>query len=236
LVYWDDQGSKFSTKLSLEGFETIRDRVFAMHEHCRDSVPLPGKRMNRLGIILGATALLAAPALFWAAAEFGRRPAPGAYAAPGLQPVGPEAAREDLSTLLPALLLVVYDAFGRKDEAEIYDTLAVAAAGEALENLYLERVGAMVGGGTESDQTIHVLHLVEAASEQSGETFRVDARWQVFATVSHSVHVHVRRNTYRANLTIAPVEGAWKITDFELTDVDRQTAGEPVEADLPWWN
>jgi putative ABC transport system ATP-binding protein len=94
--------------------------------------------------------------------------------------MGPEAAGEDLSTLLPALLLVVYDAFGRKDEAEIYDTLAVAAAGEALETLYLERVGAMVGGGTESDQTIHVLHLVEAASEQSGETFRIDARWQVF--------------------------------------------------------
>ena len=193
--------------------------------------------MNRLGIIFVAMAFLAAPVLFWAAAEFARRPAPGAYAAPGLKPMGPDAAGKELSTLLPALLLVVYDAFGRTEEAEIYDTLAVAAAGDALEILYLERAGAMVGGGlTESDQAIHEMRLVQAESEQSGETFRIDAQWEVIGTVGHSEHLHVRGNTYRANLTIAPVDGAWKITGFELTDVDRQTAGELVEAERPWWN
>lgn len=193
--------------------------------------------MNRLGIILGATVLLAAPAVFWAAVEFARESPPRAYSAPGLKPMGADAARGELSTLLPALLLVVYEAFGRTDEAEIYDTLAVAVAGDALETLYLERAGAMVGGGlTDSDQTIHEMRLVRAASEQSEEAFHIDAQWEVIGTVVHSEHLHVRGNTYRANLTIAPVNGAWKITGFELTDVDRQTAGELIEAERPWWN
>ena len=194
-------------------------------------------RDAKLKIAFGATVLLLAPFLFWAAAEYMQPPKASAYTAPGLEPMGSEAARDEMFTLLPALLLVVYDAFGRTDEAEIYDTLAAAAAGEALETLYLERAGAMVGGGlTESDQTIHEMRLSEASSEQSGETFHLDAAWEVIGTVGHSEHLHVRGNTYRANLTIAPVEGAWKITNFELTDVDRQTAGEFIEADRSWWN
>lgn len=193
--------------------------------------------MNRLALILGAVALVVAPALVWVAAEFGRPAEPKVYAAPGLDPMGPKAARDDLFTLLPALLLVVYEAFGQTGEAEIYDTLAGAAAGEALEALYLERAGAMVGGGlTESDQTIHEMRLIKATSAQSGDTFRVDAQWEVIGTVGHSEHLHVRGNTYRADLTIAPVAGAWKITDFKLTDVDRQTAGEVMEAERTWWN
>jgi hypothetical protein len=194
-------------------------------------------RNATLKIAFGATVLVLASFLFWAVAEYMRSPDPGPYTAPGLEPMGPEAARDELFTLLPALLLVVYDAFGRNDEAEIYDTLATAAAGDALETLYLQRAGAMVGGGlTESDQTIHEMRLREASSEQSGATFHLDAVWEVIGTVGHSEHLHVRGNTYRANLTIAPVEGAWKITDFELTDVDRKTAGEFIEADRPWWN
>ena len=137
----------------------------------------------------------------------------------------------------PALLLVVYDAFARTEETEIYDTLAAAANGQALETLYLERAGAMVGGGlTESDQSIHEMRLANVSSRQTGETFRLDAEWEVIGTVGHSEHLHVRGNTYRANLTIEPVEGAWKITDFELIDVDRGTAGEVFEAERSWWN
>lgn len=186
---------------------------------------------------MGTAALLAALALFWAAAEHARSPAAGAYTAPGLEPMASDVAREELFTLLPALLLVVYDAFARTDEAEIYDTLAVAADGAALETLYLERAGAMVGGGlTESDQAIHEMRLTKASSRQSGETFILDAEWEVIGTVGHSEHLHVRGNTYRANVTIAPVGGAWKITDFELTDMDRGTAGELIEAERSWWN
>jgi len=192
---------------------------------------------TKLKIALGAAVLLLAPLLFWVAPQYVRSPDAGAYTAPGLEPIGPEAAGDELFTLLPALLLVVYDAFGRTEEEEVYDTLAVVAAEAALETLYLERAGAMVGGGlTESDQVIHEMRLTRASSRQSGETFRLDAQWEVIGTVGHSEHLHVRGNIYGANLTIAPVEGAWKITDFELTEVNRQTAGEFVEVERYWWN
>ena len=190
-----------------------------------------------LRIALGVSVFLLAPLVFWAAVEHAPSPDTGAYTAPGLEPMGPEAARDEIFTLLPALLLVVYDAFGRTEEGEIYDTLAAVAVGEALETLYLERAGAMVGGGlTESDQTIHEMQLITASSRRFGEAFHLDAQWEVIGTVGHSEHLHVRGNTYSANLTIAPAEGAWKITDFELIDVDRQTAGEFVETERPWWN
>lgn len=194
-------------------------------------------RDARLKIALAGLVLLFAPLVVWTAAEHLRTPEPGEYSAPGHAPMGAETARNELFTLLPALLLVVYDAFSRTEEGDIYDTMAGVAAGQALDTLYLERAGAMVGGGlTESDQMIHEMRLIKASSRQSGETFLLDAQWEVIGTVGHSEHIHVRGNTYSANLTIAPVDGAWKITGFELTDVDRQTAGEFVEADRAWWN
>lgn len=196
-------------------------------------------RDEKLRIVFAAAWLLLAPLLFWAAYEykFGRGSVDEGYTAPGLLKITPEAAKDEIFTLLPALLLVVYDAFARTEEADIYDTLAAAANGQALETLYLERAGAMVGGGlTESDQSIHEMRLANVSSRQTGETFRLDAEWEVIGTVGHSEHLHVRGNTYRANLTIEPVEGAWKITDFELIDVDRGTAGEVFEAERSWWN
>lgn len=188
-------------------------------------------------IAIALAALLLAPLLHFAVIDDAAAPEAGAYTVPGLDPITPDAARDELFTLLPALLVVVYDAFGRTDEAEIYDTLAAASDGEALEALYLERAGAMVGGGlTETDQEIHEMRLITATSQHSGETFQLDAAWEVIGTVGHTEHMHVRGNTYHANLTIAPVDGAWKITGFELTDVDRGTAGELIEAERSWWN
>lgn len=197
-----------------------------------------GMRDAKLKIAVGAAVLVLAPLLFWTTAQIAPSGDRGGFTAPGLRPMAPEtAARDEFFTLLPALLLVVYDAFSRTGEGEIYDTLATVSAGSALETLYLERAGAMVGGGlTESDQTIHEMQLTNVSSRQSGETFFLDARWEVIGTVGHSEHLHVRGNIYSANLTIAPSDGAWKITDFELTDVDRQTAGEFLEVERPWWN
>ena len=186
----------------------------------------------KLGIALGIAGMVLASILFWIAAEHARAPDIGEYSAPGLNPMTADNASENFYSLLPALLLVVYDAFARTEEAEIYDTLAIAADGEALETLYLERAGAMVGGGlSEQDQSIHEMRLIKVNSRRTADTFRFDAEWQVIGTVGHSEHLHVRGNTYRADLVVAPIDGAWKITDFELTDVDRETAGEWFEAE-----
>lgn len=154
-----------------------------------------------------------------------------AYSAPGLEPMTIEGAQENFWRLTPALLLVVYEAFGATQENEIYDTLERVTHGEALEYLYLERVGAMKGGGLdEADQTIHEINLLTTQVERSDVSLEIAASWQVIGTVGHSEHLHVRGNTYSANLTVSPVEDAWRITGFELLDVNRDAAGETFVA------
>lgn len=125
----------------------------------------------------------------------------------------------------PALLSVVYKAFGETEEAKIYDGLAEVAAGPALEQLYLERLGAMSGGGLEPDQTIHEMELLGLSARSQDNVVTIDAKWRVLGTVGHAKHMHVRGNAYSAALTLEPVNGAWRVTGFELKDVDRTDAG-----------
>ena len=185
----------------------------------------------RSGILIASmasVALIAGVAIALTAfGAFDRSGTDGAYAAPGLDPMSFQEARSDFYRLTPALLLVVYDAFGRTQEDEIYDTLAQVADGDALEELYLERVGAMKGGGLEeADQTIHEIKLLSSSVSNADNALVIDASWQVIGTVGHAEHLHVRGNTYSADLTVAPVGDAWKITGFELLDVNRDAAGE----------
>lgn len=136
-------------------------------------------------------------------------------------------ARTDFWKLTPALLLVVYEAFGLTEEDAIYDTLASVTHGDALEYLYLERVGAMAGGGLEeADQTIHEIKLLNTQVARDGGDLAIDASWQVIGTVGHAEHLHVRGNTYSADLSVSPVDGAWRITSFDLREVNRDAAGE----------
>lgn len=149
------------------------------------------------------------------------------FTAPDLDPMTIDDAQTEFWRLTPALLLVIYDAFGKTGEAEIYDTLASVTHGEALEYLYLERVGAMAGGGLEeADQTIHEIKLLTTHLARDGATLKVDASWQVIGTVGHAEHLHVRGNTYTADLVVEPIEGAWRISDFNLREVNRDAAGE----------
>lgn len=151
-----------------------------------------------------------------------------AYSAPGLDPMTLPEAQENFYWLAPALLLQIYDAFAQTQEDAIYDTLAGVTDGDALEYLYLERLGAMAGGGLEeeADQTIHEIKLIRADVQRQRTGLQIGAVWQVIGTVGHAEHLHVRGNTYSADLDVGPVEGAWKITGFELLEVNRDAAGE----------
>ena len=92
-----------------------------------------------------------------------------AFTAPGLDPMTFDEGRAEFWRLTPALLLVVYDAFGQTEEDIIYDTLASVTHGDALEYLYLERVGAMAGGGLEeADQTIHEIKMLNTHVSRDG--------------------------------------------------------------------
>jgi hypothetical protein len=49
-------------------------------------------------------------------------------------------------------------------------------------------------------------------------------------TVGHWGHIHMRKNQYEANITVEPVDGAWKITDLELLEEKRvDSYGQPKE-------
>lgn len=145
---------------------------------------------------------------------------------------------DDLGTqrfrIAPTVLSVIYKAFGETEEAKIYDGLAEVATGPALEQLYLERVGAMAGGGLEPDQTLHGMEFLGLDVRSEGDIVTMDAKWRVLGTVGHAEHMHVRGNVYSAALVLEPVEGAWKLTGFELKDVDRTDAGglQPQEGSL----
>ncbi len=152
------------------------------------------------------------------------------YAAPGFGQLNAKQLSRDSYEVAPEMLAVIYRAFSETDEGVIYDSLAEVAAGPALEALYLERLGAMAGGGLDqSDQQLHEMELINLTSQGSGATVRWDAKWRVVGTVGHATHLHVRGNTYAANLTLEPVDGAWRMTAFELTDVDRSDTGTIVE-------
>lgn len=153
------------------------------------------------------------------------------FSAPGLDPLTISGAQAEFWRLTPALLLVIYQAFNETGEDAIYDTLASVTHGAALEYLYLERVGAMAKGGLEEvDQTIHEIKLLNTQVARDNARLLIDASWQVIGTVGHAEHLHVRGNTYSADLTVTPVEGAWKIIGFELRDVNRDMAGETFPA------
>ena len=184
--------------------------------------------MARISLVVAivAAAALALGAVLWAPTRDNVSETE-AFTAPGVEPMTLSAAAENFWQLTPALLLGVYSAFGEVEEGAIYDTLAIVSGGEALEYLYLERVGAMARGGLqEPDQDIHEIKLLETRVTRAGARLHLDASWQVIGTVGHAEHLHVRGNTYSADLTIEPVEGAWRITDFTLLDVNRDAAGE----------
>lgn len=184
--------------------------------------------MNRLFLFSGLAAACAIVAGAFVALPTGDRVSETqGFTAPGLDPMTIEQARNEFWRLTPALLLVVYDAFGQTEEDAIYDTLARVTSGDALEYLYLERVGAMAGGGLEeADQTIHEIKLLNTQVAREGASLAIDASWQVVGTVGHAEHLHVRGNTYSADLSVSPIDGAWRITDFALLDVNRDAAGE----------
>lgn len=196
--------------------------------------------MNRrlIAFSLSAALLALAAALIW---DDLRPRSSATFDAPGLEtPVTRDEAAENGFRIAPAMLGVVYDAFGQTEEAAIYDRLAEVAAGDALEALYLERVGAMAGGGlTQSDQEIHEMELISLSTRPDGDDLIMDATWRVIGTVGHAEHMHVRGNTYTADLRLTPVDGSWRFTGFTLRDVDRSDAGElfPAEEDGGdnWW-
>lgn len=123
-----------------------------------------------------------------------------------------------------AVLQEIYAAFAETSETAIYDGLAEVAVGDALSALYLERAGALARGGL-PDQVVHELQLLGGTWDFENGALRADIRWAVLGEVGHAEHTHMRGNAYSAVLLISATETAWRLSEFELTDVDRSDNG-----------
>jgi hypothetical protein len=130
---------------------------------------------------------------------------------------------ERTAEVVGGLLHNVYRAFDFRDEERIYDTLARSASGDLLEQIYLEtRSGLELQsqGGARAKVKEVSLEEIETRTSEGG-AFTARATWKVGGSVGHWGHVHQRRNRYRADLTVAPVDGAWRLTQVEILEEER---------------
>lgn len=159
------------------------------------------------------------------------------------EPPATRTVADDISTLPPAeaearadevvgwALGQVYAAFGQDEEPAIYDALAAAASGEALDTLYLQRRAALADRGLDgAGQVVHEVEVLSVTAELDGGALTADARWRVLGIVGHERHRHLRGNAYTADLVLERGDGGWRITGFELRDVNRTGAGVMVDA------
>jgi hypothetical protein len=125
--------------------------------------------------------------------------------------------------IVSGLLHNVYRAFDFREEGQIYDVLAKSVEGDLLARIYLEtRRGlelANQGGARAKVKEIELLDLSAEAAQRGA--FFATATWNVAGSVGHWGHVHQRRNQYRAELRVAPVDGSWKLVGLEILEEER---------------
>jgi hypothetical protein len=171
-------------------------------------------RRDRLprAAIEAAIALVVAAAIGWAGS---RSEAPVAVDA------------EQADEISYALLRNVYHAFDYRRESDIYDTLAKSATGDLLTRIYLEIQRSLqveTQGGARVRVTDVDLRKCALVPPAAG-AFVADCEWVAVGTVTHWGHTHDRVNRYRARLSIAPVDGQWRLVGLELMSEERINTG-----------
>jgi hypothetical protein len=198
-------------------------------------------------------ALLLVPALVWLWRRRGRGESQAAavttclillVAAVLLYPHGrmevkrPTAMLRDLdpqqaSAILNSLLQNVYRAFDFRDESDVYDKLAISVQGDLLTDIYLQNRKSFAvqkaGGAQARVNEVEVLSATARPAADTSGAFVLDATWTAQGSVGHWGHVHTRKNYYDAAVTVAVVDGAWKITALELLEERRVEPGVPVK-------
>jgi hypothetical protein len=143
-----------------------------------------------------------------------------------------QVAEEDAKAILHGLLENIYRAFDFRDESDVYDKLAISASGDLLTDIYLEHRRSMAiqqaGGAQGKVMYIEILAAEVADSQDHDGALAFRAQWSILGTVGHWGHIHTRQNRYDAILTLAPVDGAWKLIDLELIEEQRMEPYAPA--------
>ena len=139
--------------------------------------------------------------------------------------MAPKMTDKDAVGVLNSLLKNIYRSFDFREEEDVYDRLATSVSGNLLSEIYLQNRKSMVvtqaGGARARVKEIEILdvNVNQLDDHPLGRLFH--ARWTATGTVGHWGHIHIRKNRYEANITVEPVDGAWKITGLELLEEKR---------------
>ena len=119
----------------------------------------------------------------------------------------------------------IYRSFDFREEEDVYDRLATSVSGDLLSEIYLQNRKSMVvtqaGGARARVKEVEILDVDVTSVDGRPLGLSFHARWTAMGTVGHWGHIHMRKNQYDANITVEPVDGAWKITGLELLEEKR---------------
>jgi hypothetical protein len=139
--------------------------------------------------------------------------------------LAPQMTDDNAVTVLNSLLKNIYRSFDFREEEDVYDRLATSVQGNLLSEIYLQNRKSMVvtqaGGARARVKEVKILDVDVNQLDDNPLGLLFHAKWTATGTVGHWGHVHVRQNQYEANITVEPVDGAWKITDLELLEEKR---------------
>jgi hypothetical protein len=139
---------------------------------------------------------------------------------------------EEAAPTIHALLYNVYRSLDFRDEEVVFDRLAQSLSGEVLERVYLEmRKGLRLenqGGARVRVRKVALLEVVPTQAQEAG-TLRYRTKWNATGSVGHWGHTHMRTNRYDAQITLARIEGQWKIADIEILEEQRVLAAQAPE-------
>ena len=132
---------------------------------------------------------------------------------------------DDSKAITHSLLKNVYRSFDFREEEDVYDKLAVSASGDLLTDIYLQNRKSMLieqaGGAQAKVKQIEVLQADTQESKKQAGALDVRTKWTAIGSVGHWGHTHTRQNVYDAIMTIAVVDGDWKITGLEVLEERR---------------
>ena len=132
---------------------------------------------------------------------------------------------DDSRSITLNLLKNIYRAFDFREEEDVYDKLAISVTGDLLTDVYLQSRKSMIieqaGGAQAKIKAVKILETDVKKSQRHRGALDVRTKWTATGSVGHWGHIHTRQNLYDAYLTLAVVDGAWKIINIEVLEEKR---------------
>ena len=137
----------------------------------------------------------------------------------------PNVTEKNAVSILNSLLKNIYRSFDFREEEDVYDRLATSVSGDLLSDIYLQNRKSLVvtqaGGARARVKEVKIQDVSVKNLDDRPLALLFHSKWTAMGTVGHWGHIHTRKNQYEANITVEPVDGAWKITVLELLEEKR---------------